>query len=217
MDNDAPDTELAKVQNIPNVLHAEATRHGEYDFGSYKRGYIWAQDNKILNKYDWVYLVNDSVYGPLWNIEQILDDLESRDADMTGMIYNNNDACPPHIQSWFVGLSQEIATSKFFADFLHNVKQELTKDEIVVRYEIKMSQIIFQHGYKASTFKTMYNNGQLYDMYITPKAMLREGMPFIKKSIIYKLNNPILLYPYTSDELIGSIYDNAKRIKILSA
>lgn len=24
------------------------------------------------------------------------------------------------------------------------------------------------------------------------------------------------MYPYTSDELIGSIYDNAKRIKILS-
>ena len=33
MDNDASDDMLANVTQIPNVLHASATRHGEYDFG----------------------------------------------------------------------------------------------------------------------------------------------------------------------------------------
>ena len=50
MDNDATDVEIEKVRQIPNVLYANAVRHGEYDFGSYKRAYIWARDNKLLEK-----------------------------------------------------------------------------------------------------------------------------------------------------------------------
>ena len=42
---------LKKLKTIKNILHAIATRHGEYDFGSYKRGFQYARDKKILNNY----------------------------------------------------------------------------------------------------------------------------------------------------------------------
>ena len=45
-----------------------ATRHSEYDFGSYKRAYNWAQENLDTAEYEFVYLVNDSVYGPLFDL-----------------------------------------------------------------------------------------------------------------------------------------------------
>ena len=60
MDSDCSDSELKKI--TPYVLHATAQRHGEYDFGSYKRAYLYAADTGILDKYDFVYIVNDSVY-----------------------------------------------------------------------------------------------------------------------------------------------------------
>ena len=44
MDNNLSTAEIQKISKIPNVLYTNATKHGEYDFGSYKRGYIWAQD-----------------------------------------------------------------------------------------------------------------------------------------------------------------------------
>ena len=50
MDSDCPDSELNKLQDI--TLHAMATRHREYDFGSYKRAYNWALENLDLSKYD---------------------------------------------------------------------------------------------------------------------------------------------------------------------
>ena len=37
MDSDCTNDELQKLQNI--TIHAMAARHGEYDFGSYKRAY----------------------------------------------------------------------------------------------------------------------------------------------------------------------------------
>ena len=81
VDNDVAPDEFKKISKIPHVLHAAAARHGEYDFGSYKRCYKYARDKQILDKYDWVYLVNDSVLGPLSNLAPILENLDSRGAD----------------------------------------------------------------------------------------------------------------------------------------
>ena len=36
MDCDASDTELAKLSEIPNIIHISAARHNEYDFGSFE-------------------------------------------------------------------------------------------------------------------------------------------------------------------------------------
>ena len=45
MDSDTPRVELNRVR--PYVLHADAVRHDEYDFGSYKRAYTYARDTEI--------------------------------------------------------------------------------------------------------------------------------------------------------------------------
>ena len=64
MDSDTPDPELKKIQKY--CVHATGVRHGEYDFGSYKRAYIWSTENLNLTDYDFIYMINDSVYGPLY-------------------------------------------------------------------------------------------------------------------------------------------------------
>ena len=86
MDSDCSDAELQKL--APYVLHATAQRHGEYDFGSYKRAYMYATDTGILDKYDFVYMVNDSVYGPLMDIKPSLIKMERTNCDAFGLAYN---------------------------------------------------------------------------------------------------------------------------------
>ena len=88
MDSDTPRVELNRVRQY--VLHADAVRHGEYDFGSYKRAYTYARDTGILQKYNYIYMVNDSVYGPLYPIEQYLNKMESYGTDVFGLV------CNPH-------------------------------------------------------------------------------------------------------------------------
>ena len=61
--------ELDKIQ--PYVKHAIVGRHGEYDFGSYKRGFIYAKTNNFLkNCYELIFC-NDSCYGPLYPFEDV--------------------------------------------------------------------------------------------------------------------------------------------------
>ena len=129
-DTDLPKDELTKITEIPNVLYASAVRHGEYDFGSYKRGYIWARDNKLLKKYDWVYLVNDSVLGPFANLESSIDKMESSGADLTGMV---SAGTPRHVHSYFVGLSRQVGQSDFFDTFICNVRPQPNKSLIILK------------------------------------------------------------------------------------
>ncbi len=216
MDCDAPSDELAKVTEIPNVIHATAMRHGEYDFGSYKRGYQYARDNKLLNKYDWIYLVNDSVYGPLWDLKPILEDLESRGVDLTGIASYVSHKFPLHIQSWFVGISRTIATSEFFKTFISDIKSEQDKEILVLKYEVRLSRLIMEHGYKLSAFVTLDGNID-YDLYRKPLDVLSDGVPFVKKLGLNKLPTIYFLCPHTTPDFFEKIYTHAVRVNLLKS
>lgn len=210
MDNELPDAELKKVKEIPNVLHASAVRHGEYDFGSYKRGYIWARDNNLLTKYDWLYLVNDSVLGPLFDIQLILENLESCGVDFTGMTTGYDKNISVHIQSWFVGLSTKIFRAEFFDDFISNVRHQTQKMDVVYRYELGLSNLILKHGFKH--YVVFERGGGI--VYMKPYIGLLNGVPFIKKMALSNLNNINLLYSYNNEILVEHIINYAARHKI---
>ena len=210
MDNDLSDSELHKISQIPNVLHASAMRHGEYDFGSYKRGYIWARDKKILDKYDWVYLVNDSVLGPLFDLETILKDLESRGVDFTGMTTWGGKNISVHIQSWFVGLSAKIFKAEFFDNFITNVRHQTEKMDVVYRYELGLSNLILKRGFKH--YVIFEHGGGI--VYMKPYDGLLNGVPFIKKMALSNLNGIDLLYSYNNEILVEHIINYAARHKI---
>lgn len=207
MDNDISDAELSKVTAIHNVLHATATRHGEYDFGSYKRGYIWAHDNKILEKYDWVYLVNDSVYGPLFDLKPAVEKLESNGTDLTGLVSSEINKFPPHVQSWFVGLSKKIFIADFFEEFITNVSHQAHKALIVLKYEVRMSRLIIDHGYKMSV---IFSDPDAI-IYRDANPVLNAGVPFVKKATMKSCEIIEFLNPYTTGKFVDDILNYAIR------
>lgn len=211
MDNVAANAELNKLNDIPNILYRTAERHGEYDFGSYKRGYQWADKHDLLNKYDWIYLVNDSVYGPLFDIRNTLEDLESRGVDLTGMIDFVNKFTPVQVQSWFVGLSRRVVNEQFFKDFMNGIQAQTDKQLIVLKYEVGLSQLILQHGYKMSTFISGEKGDAVHRIYEQPLKMLKKGLPFIKKQALMNLQGMQYLHPYTTEVFVDEIYHNASR------
>lgn len=210
MDNDLPPHELNKITEIPNVLHASAVRHGEYDFGSYKRGYIWARDNKLLNKYDWVYLVNDSVFGPLFDLKYTLEKLETSGADFTGMVECTDSRLPRHIQSWFVGLGRHVVKNPQFDDFITNITHQSVKAVIVYKYEMRLTQMLLMSGYK---YSAIYSDSDTL-LYRKPWWVISHGVPFIKK-LSFDTNAKIqYLYPYLSREMLSEILRWAHRYNV---
>lgn len=202
--------DVSKLKNIKNLLHFETLHHGEYDFGSYKRGFMWAFEKKILNKYDWLYLVNDSVYGPLFDVEPCLKELESRKADLIGLVDFFDKYTPKHVQSWFVGMSKKIATSSILYDFMQSIKQRKNKSEIVCKYEVGLSRMLLQNGFKMSTLFTQdgHDNHPVYD---TPKTILENFIPFVKKQGLKNIGGNVYLLPYTTDYFNDIVFAHAER------
>jgi lipopolysaccharide biosynthesis protein len=177
--------ELSKTESIPNVIHTIAERHGEYDFGSYKRGYFWAAEKGILSKYDWIYFVNDSAYGPLRPLGPVLKELESKGNDIVGMHYINRHPMSPYMQSWFVGMTQNIAREKWVADFLRGIRRWEDKRNIIMQYELGFSMLFARHGCRLGW---LLSGPERDDGFRNPVRTLWLGMPFLKKSEIALAN-----------------------------
>ena len=132
MDCDCPPGMLDRLTGT--VLHAAAARHGEYDFGSYSRSYLWAKDNGVLDRYDVCYLVNDSVFGPLTDIGSYLTKMESLGTDAFGLVLNPHGS-HPHLQSWFIGMHSDVFMSARFDSFISGVTVQKDKDAVCNLYE----------------------------------------------------------------------------------
>ncbi|MDO5011995.1 MAG: rhamnan synthesis F family protein [Pseudomonadota bacterium] len=174
MDSDCSAAELQRV--APYVLHATAQRHGEYDFGSYKRAYMYAADADILRNYEFVYMVNDSVYGPLMNLEPSLTRMEKLNRDAFGLVYNPT-ASRPHIQSWFIGMRKNVFLSPWYDEFMRAITHQPDKGSITYLYEQGFTEMLRAHHVK---FACLYNcPGR--SVYNNVAALFRRGMPFMKK------------------------------------
>lgn len=209
MDNDCPDGSIDTL--APYTLHAAAARHGEYDFGSYKRAYIWARDNLNLGDYDFVYMANDSVYAPLHDLGAILNDMESKQWDAFGPVCNPNPD-HPHIQSWFIGMRTSVFKTKWFDKFMMSVRQESDKGAITKMYEQGFTNIVAAHNKSWGCIYTVPNRG----VYNKVKKLYKMGLPFMKKvafsrhggrlgaQILYVLN-------HINGDARDAILENARR------
>lgn len=184
MDSNCPDAELNKVKNY--TIARMTTRHGEYDFGSYKRAYQYAKNNNLLQKYDFVYMVNDSVYGPLHKLQPILKTMESYNTDAFGLTESRHTSYR-HIQSWFIGMRPSVFLSNWLNKFIMGVKKQPYKYLVTVLYENKFTDLLESHG---GTWRCPFVcPGR--SVYNRPKRLFRLGCPFIKKISFTRHNGAI--------------------------
>jgi len=210
MDSTCKKSETNKLKHY--VLHAIAKRHGEYDFGSYKRAYLWSQQNLNLSDYDFVYMVNDSVYGPLFSLKSYLEKMETSDTDAFGLVKNTK-AAHPHIQSWFIGMQKNVFLSKWFDEFISGVKHLASKGAITHAYEHGFSKYVTEHG---GTWMCLYS-AHNRDVYNKIKYYYKQKMPFMKKVAFTRHDGslgPQISYvlKHTPTQMRNAIIKNAQRI-----
>ena len=211
LDCDLKKGEENKLYGLNHLLHVQAGHHGEYDFGSYKRGFMWAQNQDILKSYDYIYFVNDSVLGPTTDLESVLNDIESFNTDIVGMFYAMKqwvtmpeNTVPDHIQSWFIGVKSSVATAQYFVDFITNIHRQESKADIIKNYEAGWTKILTEHGCDGAA---VFAGDMDADPYRTPQLLLQNGVPFIKKAAL-KLLTPADLRGYVTPELLNIIKKN---------
>jgi lipopolysaccharide biosynthesis protein len=157
----------------PLVLSFTASRHGEYDFGSYKRAYLKAD----LSGYDVVYLINDSVVGPIYPLEPYLRRMEALGTDAFSLALKPSRK-DRHLQSWFIGLRPSVFRAAWFREFMESVTAVGSKEEVCIRYESGLARLLEAHSVPYAGLYELKGKSVYNDV----RRLCAKGFPFIKKS-----------------------------------
>ncbi len=217
--SDLPQEEQNKLDNVILV------KHNEYDFGSYKRGFNYALEKGLLNDVDELLFVNDSVY--------CIDELSSifekdYNTNFWGIVENKygfkkyGKFCiskrQPHLQSWFVAFKRNVFEAKEFRDFINSVKEEKSKNDVILNYELKLTKYLTDKGFKYNSFITKYSKSYNPSVYYW-KELIKDGCPFVKRSVLLGLNRDkttIVNYEkeIKNEKALQYIRNNTKNVKI---
>ena len=188
--------EKEKLNGIADYIIAE--RHEEYDFGSYKRGFFYLKNNEMLNEIDELVFANDSCYGPLFPLKNVFQKMEARQVDFWGITKNRfgmafaepkNIVCArPHIQSYFMVFTSKVLNSNCFIEFMKNVKAETTKDAIIIKYEIGLSELLTQNGFTSDAYIKDYYRFNHVVLSLWRPLITKSKSPFLKCSVIRLVN-----------------------------
>ncbi|MWD29647.1 glycosyltransferase [Aquicoccus sp. SCR17] len=217
-DNDLPEEEANRLRPLCDDLIA--ARHGEYDFGSYKRGLVYARDRLALESYDHLLLCNDSCYGPLTSFAPSFREMCSRSVDFWGL--TSNATFQPHIQSFFVCFSRQMFLREDFFAFFEAVEKKPDVSQVVLTYEVPMTGHFEALGF---TWDTLINKNTpglerttRMDPNVTmfPLYMARNGCELIKVKALKKvevnydgLNRTLLYLRRTNAELFRAATEHA--------
>jgi len=140
-----------------------------YDFCAWRDGLATLD----RGAFDEIVCVNDSVYGPLFDLGPAFADPRTAQADLWGMVVSDQPAQrqhsrPRHVQSWFFGMRRGLLESDCFDEFWSSVEPLASKREIVERYEIGLSQRALGCGLRVAG---------LYDSSAAARVRIGEVLP----------------------------------------
>jgi lipopolysaccharide biosynthesis protein len=130
-----------------------------FDFGSWHLAWcILRRRGWSLDHFDRFVIANDSVFGPLFPLEEMWDSFH--DADMYGAVENTQMA--PHLQSFFLAWDLNSKTRAFLIDFWNDFQYVVHKGSLIWRYEVGLSRRARKAGLRlkpfvsAATLRTTY-------------------------------------------------------------
>ncbi len=186
-DNFTSSTEIAKLKNY--VSYVQCERHNEYDFGSYKRGIAYAENNGLLTNADELILCNDSCYGPVFPFADMFREMEKRKCDFWGICKNVD--IEEHLQSYFLVFKKQIFSDSSFHEFFANVTHQPSREDTILKYETKLTHYFTNKGYSFANYIPYPEEDNMYprsiNMNLTcfPTWLMHRKCPLLKVKAFY--------------------------------
>lgn len=207
-DNEIKSGEEEKLRDL--VIYSKCERHGCYDFGSYRRGFEWAEKNGFLVDAAELIFCNDSCYGPIYPFEKVFAEMEKKECDFWGMTEAIDREY--HIQSFFMVFKNNVFRSQKFIDFVHSFEKQNTFWDYVEKYETQVRCVLSNVGFRADSFIEIseFENKLHTNPMLCPIETLKKGMPLIKRKIF--LSN---YDGYYEEPLIELLYRIGEKNEVL--
>lgn len=166
------------IEKLPDVTGVFVRRNEGYDFAA------WAH---IIRKYpefrevDILYLVNDSVVGPLDSdsLSRAIGRIRNGSAQLYGMTENFEKSW--HLQSYFLAIKQAALKSSAFADFFDSIEVKADKEAVIDSYELAFATKLVEAGFRAEALFTVPSeqNPTIYHW----RELVENGFPFVKAQV----------------------------------
>ncbi len=136
------------IETLRRLCDSVITRENiGYDFMSWQIGLASIHD---FAAYDELIVCNDSVYGPLYPLENIFRRMAKQRCDFWGITDCGYKAF--HLQSYFIVFRKHMVASKPFKEFWQSVTPEESKARIIEKYEIGLTDGFVKEGFKPATY-----------------------------------------------------------------
>lgn len=122
-----------------------ARENNGYDFFSWKIGFNALADK---DRFFEIVFVNDSIYGPLFDIEHVLLAPALKEADFWGLTSSAEDR--RHIQSYFFAMRHRLLKSDAAQRFWDNVRPFKDKADVIKSYELQMAAYFRSRGWSVA-------------------------------------------------------------------
>lgn len=172
-DNYADEKEQNKLKEL--VDYAEFSPHGEYDFGSYKRGYHYAKMNGWLDRANELIFCNDSCFC-ISSLMPVFETMRKKSWDFWGMTKSHE--IQDHLQSYFLVFNSKVFNSAAFINHINSITHKNSFIDIVRCYEVPFTFKLNQASFVSSEY-IQFNTGINPNFY--PYTTYKKGMPLVKK------------------------------------
>lgn len=179
------------LKSIEDLIdHAIPGRHEEYDFGSYKRGYLYAREQGWLSSADALILCNDSCFGPLTDFDSLFAEMDAKACDFWGITASN--LYNFHLQSYFLSFTRRVFEHPTFRSFFTNVTRQPTVRDVIMNYELRLTPMLAEAGFRPAALisdlpeKADAPSNERRHIEHYPIWLMQRGSPLVKVKALKK-------------------------------
>ncbi|MDY4511205.1 rhamnan synthesis F family protein [Streptococcus hyovaginalis] len=160
-----------------------------YDFAAWHDG-MMLEGFESLKTYDSVTVMNDTCFGPLWDMYPYYERYENDDSvDFWGMtnhaeVKGHNLYIPEHLQSYFISFKKSLVQAPVFKKFWKSVESHADVQKVIDQYETQYTKLFQKAGFNyTAVLDTVPIHQNYFHRNFTihyPQVLLDYKVPFIK-------------------------------------
>ena len=168
------------MRALKNVCDGLIIRCNEgYDYGSWMTGIRYCR--RLIEQQQQLVLCNDSFWGPVRPLSDLIVRLHQCSADVVGL--TDNLMYEPHLQSPFLMFNERAISCRKFWTFWENIQCWKNKRSIVKNYEVGLPVLLQNEGMKLESIYSSNANGNI--LHSEWKKLIEiQNFPFIKRSLL---------------------------------
>ena len=130
-----------------------------------------------------LYLLNDSMIGPVSDIEfkNLLIKIDDNEAEIVGLTSNGH--ISSHIQSFFLSIKKKALSSYWLIQYFTDIVNLPTKDDVIFQYELTFTARMKAKGFNCASIISA-SSDNINATIFKWGELLESGIPFVKRSLI---------------------------------